>query len=145
MTRQTGTVASAYLSVEDAVNSTWDAVVAGAGMGGAATAFGLANHGFRVLVLEKGASEFGDSTSVAAEVSDPQKRLDMGRWPTQVDGDLDGKQVQIWAPLGCGVGGSTLLYAAALHRLRPLDFEIQAQANRPRGFIVHQICGDSVR
>jgi len=111
------------ISVATAAKTPWDIVIIGAGMGGAAATYGLSEQGRRILLLEKGLSHFAEETSVTREEPDPAKRLKSGRWPTQLTGVLDGKRFDIWAPLGSGAGGSTLLYAAALHRLRPADFE----------------------
>ena len=113
------------ISAASAARQTWDIVIVGAGMGGAATAYGLSKFGYRILVVEKGLGIFGENTNIAREESDPKKRLRSGRWPTQLTGVLDGVRFDVWAPLGSGSGGSTLLYAAALQRLRPQDFERQ--------------------
>ena len=113
------------VSGEDAGAEDWDVIVIGAGMGGAATAYGLVEKGHKVLVLEKGLANPSTTESVTGEEADPGRRLESGRWPTRIKAVLDGKETEIWAPLGSGAGGSTLLYAAALHRLRPDDFESQ--------------------
>ena len=113
---------SSFLSVEQAAQNDWDILIVGSGMGGSAAAYKLAQKGKKVLLLEKGLLAFGQSDSVVKEEPDPQKRLNSGRWPTQLTACVDGKRTDVWAPLGCGVGGSTLLYAAALQRLRPTDF-----------------------
>ncbi|MEQ8690686.1 MAG: GMC family oxidoreductase, partial [Pseudomonadales bacterium] len=54
---------------------------------------------------------------------DPAYRAARGRWPTQIDLELNNNSALIWPALGSGLGGSTLLYAAALCRLEPKDFE----------------------
>lgn len=105
----------------------WDVIIVGAGMGGSAAAHRLASRGHKVLLLEKGASEFdrGNIESVGDPDADEAKRLTWGKWPTQFRMEVDGKTSQIWPAVGCGVGGSTLLYASALSRLEPADFETQ--------------------
>lgn len=116
---------SKKISASAAANQDWDCLIIGAGMGGSAAAWSLSRQGYRVLVIEKGRSAFQAASSVAREMSDPATRLENGRWPTQISGRLDGADMNIWAPLGSGAGGSTTLYAAALHRLRPEDFAPQ--------------------
>ncbi|MGH7289991.1 MAG: GMC oxidoreductase, partial [Myxococcota bacterium] len=44
------------------------------------------------------------------------------RWPTPLAGDSSFGPLDFFAPLGCGSGGSTALYGAALERLAPADF-----------------------
>ena len=113
---------SFFLSAEHAIQRDWDVVIIGSGMGGSTAAYKLAQKGKKVLILEKGRLSFGSSESVAQEETDPEKRLQSGKWPTQLTASVDGKRSDIWAPLGCGIGGSTLLYAAALQRLRRSEF-----------------------
>lgn len=101
----------------------WDVIVIGAGMGGAATAWGLADRGLRVLVIERGHETHGpDTSAITDSLDDPDRRLAAGRWPEKIGGRVDGRAFDFHAPLGSGVGGSTLLYAAALDRFRPSDF-----------------------
>ena len=103
----------------------WDVIVIGGGMGGGAAGHALSREGRRVLLLEKGLSAYAASTAddIAKEPSDPYERLRMGRWPTKLSAVVDGKAADLWAPLGCGLGGSSTLYAATLERLQPCDFE----------------------
>jgi choline dehydrogenase-like flavoprotein len=120
----THTVPKEFLiGASEASQVEWDAVIIGAGMGGSNVAYALARQGYRVCLIEKGRATFGADATVGVETeqTDPQTRLAHGRWPTQLRTRVDGRVANIWAPLGCGVGGSTLLYAAALQRLRPSD------------------------
>ena len=112
----------------------WDIAIIGAGVGGSSAAYALTTEGYRVLLIEKGLSQFSGSRSsgVTNETEEPKERLTAGRWPTKLTIKIDGKTSDIWAPLGCGLGGSSLLYAAALGRLEPLDFELQ---DTPQGQI----------
>ena len=105
----------------------WDVIVIGAGMGGGAAAHRLTELGHSVLLLEKGLDRFAtdDPASLDSDESDPDKRLGAGRWPTKIAVTVDGNRSEIWPALGCGVGGSTLLYASALSRLEPEDFDPQ--------------------
>lgn len=110
------------VSLSDAQDTSWDAIVMGAGMGGAATAFALAEAGQRVLVIERGKGEMAQSAQVSKHIEDPEERLAIGRWPTQLSGKVDGRAFDFFAPLGAGMGGSTALYASALDRFRASDF-----------------------
>lgn len=102
----------------------WDMIVVGAGMGGAALAHTLGERGFAVLVIEKGVeTPLSDETNSAARSTDSVYRAARGRWPTQIGLDLNDSSSLIWPALGSGLGGSTLLYGAALCRLEPSDFE----------------------
>lgn len=103
----------------------WDVIVIGAGMGGGAAAYVLAQAGHRVLLLEKGASQYSAEEAVQLEVEPvtPEARLRVGRWPTKLRTVIDGETAEVWAPLGCGLGGSTTLYAATLERFDARDFE----------------------
>lgn len=116
----------------------WDVAVVGTGMGGATFGFEMARRGHRVLFIEKGLFLHGDfaglaSTSPAAGDGGPPAdadseaaRLQRGRWPTRLKGRTSFGEIEFFAPLGCGSGGSTALYAAGLERFSPADF-------RPRG------------
>ena len=110
------------ISLTEARDTPWDAIVIGAGMGGAATAFALAEAGQRVLVVERGKGEITSSAQVSKHIEDADERLAIGRWPTRISGQVDGRDFDFFAPLGAGMGGSTALYAAALDRFRQSDF-----------------------
>src|SRR4051812_7570052 len=114
-------IASPHLA-ERAEEIEWDVAVVGTGMGGATTGLALARLGRRVLFIEKGpflhepsyalqlhrqkhAGRLGDST-----LEDPQARLQTGRWPLRLRGRTSFGEVEFFAPLGCGSGGSTSLY-----------------------------------
>ncbi|MFN7024812.1 MAG: GMC oxidoreductase [Pseudorhizobium sp.] len=104
----------------------WDVAIVGAGMGGAAFGYALARAGHSVVFVEKGMMTFADDSADAPDSSDESVRLLHGRWPTQILGRVDGRETSFYPPLGCGAGGSTLLYAGTLERMAPADFE-----NRP--------------
>lgn len=117
-------VERSLVDLERASSESWDVVVIGAGMGGGAAVHRLVAAGLRVLLVERGRARFfGDVVGVETEHEDPEDRLASGKWPTKIDATIDGVASRFWAPLGCGLGGSTLLYAAALQRLAPEDFE----------------------
>lgn len=119
-----------------AEDTLWDVIVVGTGMGGATAGYALARLGYRVLFVEKGLlrhvdpelMERGSSDAqgdrTGSSVADPEAsaRLVEGRWPTKLLGDTSFGRLEFYAPLGCGSGGSTALYAGALERFSPADF-----------------------
>ncbi len=108
----------------EAAGKHWDAIVVGGGMGGSAVGYALTRRGFRVLMLEKGlANPLPDEGNSAVMSDDPDYRIQRGRWPVRLDVRIDGTDSAIRPALGCGIGGSTLIYAAALGRLERDDFE----------------------
>ncbi len=132
-------------SSEDPESIEWDAIVIGTGMGGATTGFELARRGHRVLFLEKGRFLQRESDVLQGELGDmseaPEERLRRGYWPLSIQGQTSIGQgvasrrraspirgvigigeVDFFAPLGCGTGGSTVLYGATLERFHPSDF-----------------------
>jgi len=112
------------LSHKDISGELWDVVVIGAGLGGATVGHELAKAGHRVIFLEKGLAEFPNvDGTLQLDNGDPEARLRSGNWPNRITGNVDGVKSQFFAPLGCGAGGTTLLYAAALERFDPIDFK----------------------
>ena len=113
----------------------WDVAIIGTGMGGAVAGYSLAKLGRRVLFIEKG-SLFGaerkqpQNDPAPVEASDagehPEARLKSGLWPLRMQGWTSFGKMDFFAPMGCGAGGSTALYAAALERFSPLDFRPRA-------------------
>jgi len=118
---------------EDPEGTVWDVVVIGAGMGGGTAGYGLARLGRRVLFLEKGRFLQRDPTAergvLASNDNTPADRLRRGRWPLPIRGVTSFGEAEFFAPLGCGSGGSSVLYAAALEPLFPCDF--RPRANHP--------------
>lgn len=112
----------------DPAGVTWDVIVIGTGMGGSTVGYELAKLGQRVLFLEKGLFLQQDGQAAAAPggqspVDDSaQARLQAGHWPERLQGSTTFGDMHFYAPLGCGTGGSTLLYAAGLERFSPTDF-----------------------
>jgi choline dehydrogenase-like flavoprotein len=118
---------------ENPEGTAWDVVVIGAGMGGGTAGYALARLGRRVLFLEKGRFLQRDASAerhdLASVDNAPDARLRRGRWPLPIRGVTSFGEVEFFAPLGCGSGGSSVLYAAALERLFPCDF--RPRANHP--------------
>jgi choline dehydrogenase-like flavoprotein len=101
-------------------------------MGGATIGYSLASQGFHVLFIEKGRQIVTESAS--GDVSEaPVERLANGHWPDRILAEVDGVARELYAPLGCGAGGSTLLYAAALERFERSDFETVPGLEHPTG------------
>lgn len=107
----------------------WDVVIVGAGMGGSALAYSLALGGRKVLVLERGEAAI-DRTAAQADTLDPEARVRAGHWPHRISGTVDASNILFFPALGCGSGGSTLHYGAALERLQRDDFEGTEQGDR---------------
>ncbi len=113
----------------------FDVLVVGTGMGGATAGYALAQRGWRVLFLERGHFLFGDFDRGTGRIPDdaedsPEARLDRAHWPLPIEGTTSYGPLEFFAPLGCGTGGSTSLYAAQLERLHPADF--RPKANHPQ-------------
>jgi choline dehydrogenase-like flavoprotein len=108
----------------DPAGTEWDVAVIGTGMGGATAGYELARLGHRVLFMEKGAA--GDAVPSDADADAPEQRLASGKWPERLQAKTSFGHGEFFAPLGCGVGGSTALYAGALERFSPADFRPRA-------------------
>lgn len=100
-----------------------DAIVVGAGMGGAAAAFVLSRAGLRVLVIERGLAKADFDPAYAGEYPETfiqgPNRIEVltrsGRATYPVNG---------WVPvIGGGEGGGSAVYGAALFRFHRDDFQ----------------------
>lgn len=104
------------------ISQKWDVIIIGTGMGGSTAGYTLAQKGLSVLFLEKG-GDIKEKNELAAPI-DPQERIEKGWWPNPISRQKSKKEYEhIYAAIGCGMGGSTMHYAAALERLDPIDFE----------------------
>lgn len=109
----------------------WDVVIVGTGMGGATLGHSLARQGLRILFLEKGL----DAVEID-ETLDPETiedRLPQGRWPGRLTTVVNDRRSDAPMSMGCGLGGSTLLYGAALERFERWDFEATDDMAHPTG------------
>jgi len=105
----------------------WDAIVIGTGMGGGTIGYELAKAGKKVLFLEKGnyfgpKSDCDDKFAKNYLSTEAQHRIELGFWPDRVNVETTLGAKRMYMPLGCGTGGSSLLYAGHLERFFPSDF-----------------------
>ncbi|MGR3701050.1 MAG: GMC oxidoreductase [Paracoccaceae bacterium] len=108
----------------------WDVIVIGTGMGGGTLGRALAERGLSVLFLEKGPAGYrSEETRLSADVTDPVARHLRGFWPAEMQATVDGIESRFFAPLGCGVGGSSVFYAATLER--PEEHDLDDRPERP--------------
>jgi choline dehydrogenase-like flavoprotein len=99
----------------------WDVIVIGTGVGGATIGNALAQHGFKVLFLEKGGRIAPPETDT--EETTAEGRLARGWWPNSVTHRREnGSSRRFFAAVGCAMGGSSIHYAAALERMTKSDF-----------------------
>ena len=110
-------------------DNTYDVVIVGAGPTGAVAAKRFAEAGMSVICLEQG--EYPDYTLVKNEGLDfeftkdrfykwnPNKRQASSDYP------VNDVESEVSPLMWNGVGGSSMLYAAAWHRLKPSDFRVR--------------------
>lgn len=107
-----------------------DVIVIGTGIGGGTAGRALAEAGLRVLFVEKGRAGFrAEETPLDLAQADPVARALRGFWPEPVEATIDGRRARLFAPLGSGVGGSSVFYAATLER--PARHDLEALPGRP--------------
>ena len=112
----------------------WDVVVIGTGMGGGTLGRALAERGLSVLFVEKGPAGYrAEETPLDAGITDPVARQLRGFWPGQVAATVDGVESRFFAPLGSGLGGSSVFYAATLERPEPHDLDELRGKPHPTG------------
>lgn len=117
----------------DAPGSEWDVIVIGTGIGGATTGRALAEAGQKVLFLEQGAAGHRSERNGLSEIFVPEARLARGLWPTPLHARVDGQRAALYAPLGAGVGGSSVFYAATLERPERHDLDDLPDRPHPTG------------
>ena len=118
-----------------AADRTWDVIVIGAGMGGGMAGRRLAEQGLSVLFVEKGSAGYsGEAQFLKDKPEDYLSRRMLGFWPAKVEARVDGGMpVRFFAPLGSGVGGTSVFYAAALERPERHDMESVGGMIHPTG------------
>ena len=112
----------------------WDVIVIGAGMGGGIAGRRLAEAGLRVLFVEAGPrGHRAERQGLNPEIADPVARRVRGYWPGPVRARIDGRASEFFAPVGSGVGGSSVFYAATLERPERHDLEPAGDRPHPTG------------
>lgn len=113
----------------------WDVIVIGTGIGGGVAGRRLAESGLSVLFIEKGPLGYRtESQNLRADMDDYTARQTRGFWPTRIEARLDGGRPQrFFAPIGSGVGGTSVFYAAAAERPERHDLESTDSMPHPTG------------
>lgn len=124
------------MNIHEITNCHWDYVILGTGMGGGTIGHALAKTGKSILYLEAGYSLADKLNTIRGKFPDKQLRsfaaLDKhdqevlkkaGRYHEYFIDKSENSQHPFIPLLGAGVGGSSLLYGAALERFFPDDFK----------------------
>lgn len=112
----------------------FDVIVIGTGMGGGTIGRRLAEAGLSVLFVERGPSGLrAEETELDANIWDQEARLVRGFLPEPMTAEVDGLATTFNAPIGVGVGGSSVFYAATLERPEPHDLDHTADIPHPTG------------
>lgn len=121
--------------VDDVVSHVWDVIVIGSGVGGGTIGRSLAESGLSVLFLEKGTAGYRREETPLDTMSleDPEQRLLRGFWPDKVTAYVSGVRRDFYAPLGAGIGGTSVFYAATLERPEPHDLDDDEAHPHPTG------------
>ncbi|MDX1781767.1 MAG: GMC family oxidoreductase [Thalassovita sp.] len=122
------------MTLDDALARHWDAIVIGTGIGGGMAGRRLAERGLNVLLLELGPAGYrAEETALDPDIFDPVARRVRGFWPTPMQARVDGRDSRFFGPVGGGVGGSSVFYAATLERPEPHDLDDSAEKTHPTG------------
>jgi choline dehydrogenase-like flavoprotein len=121
------------LSLHEAERIPWDVIVAGTGPGGAAAGFALTAPDRRILFLEQGLDlragdalrgQFVEDLPGFRNLSDSERRRRLARGGRMLETIEDATRGDRFLPhLGCGTGGSSVLYGMTMERLFPSDFQ----------------------
>lgn len=127
-------LSSRSISAETAAGRSWDVIVIGTGIGGGLAGRRLAEHGLSVLFVEKGPVGRRAEQNSMADIEDPAERLARGLWPTKIVSRFNGgAPAHFFGPLGSGVGGTSVFYAAALEAPERHDLETTEAMEHPTG------------
>ncbi|MES2815025.1 MAG: GMC family oxidoreductase [Pseudomonadota bacterium] len=118
-----------------AAGRTWDVIVIGTGVGGGIIGRKMAERGLSVLFLEKGpVGHRTEGQDLRGDLTDYATRQARGYWPTPIETRIDGGRPQrFFGPLGSGVGGSSVFYAAAAEAPERHDLEATNTIPHPTG------------
>ncbi|MFO7919515.1 MAG: GMC family oxidoreductase [Nioella sp.] len=120
-----------FTDIED---TRWDAIVIGTGIGGGVAGRALAEAGMKVLFVETGLPGFrAEETPLDPGLADPVARRLRGFWPDPIRARVNGREQDLFAPLGAGVGGSSVFYAATLERPERHDLDDLPGQPHPTG------------
>ncbi|MDQ2089339.1 GMC oxidoreductase [Marimonas arenosa] len=109
---------------QELTDKTWDVIIVGTGIGGGTAGRALAEAGLNTLFVEKGpAGHRAERTPLSHDIFLPEARRLRGFWPGQMVERKNGQDNRFFGPLGAGVGGSSVFYAATLERPEPHDLD----------------------
>jgi len=118
----------------DIIARQWDVIVIGTGIGGGVAGRALAEAGHSVLFVEMGRAGLrAEQTGLDIGMADPVARSVRGLWPDPVRAEVNGMAQEFFAPLGSGVGGSSVFYAATLERPERHDLDDSPARPHPTG------------
>lgn len=124
----------AAMTLEAMQETIFDVVIIGAGMGGGMAGRRLAEAGRSVLFVEKGTVGYRrEEHPISASIVEPVARQVRGFWPKPLEARINGRTSRFFGPIGSGVGGSSVFYAAALERPEPHDMDDQVERPHPTG------------
>lgn len=128
-------VISGQTNARQAAGRHWDVIVIGTGLGGGLAGRRLAESGLSVLFVEKGPVGYRTEGQVMSnDLDDQGARQLRGFWPTKIEVHLDGGHPRrFYAPIGSGVGGTSVFYAAAAERPERHDLETVGDLTHPTG------------
>jgi choline dehydrogenase-like flavoprotein len=123
------------IQAPEAARRSWDVIVIGTGIGGGLAGRRLAERGLSVLFVEKGPlGHRSEGQEMDYEMPDYATRQSRGYWPTRIEARIDGHgPEQFYGPIGSGVGGSSVFYAAATERPERHDLESTNRMVHPAG------------
>ena len=116
-----------------AAETDWDVIVIGTGIGGGTAGRALAEAGPTVLFLERGRAGHRAQRNGLSDIFVPEARLARGLWPEPLTARVNGQTFTAYAPLGSGVGGTSVFYAATLERPERHDLDHSATRPHPTG------------
>ncbi|GAA6181774.1 GMC family oxidoreductase [Shimia sp. NS0008-38b] len=127
-------MSEARVTLSEAVARDWDVIVIGTGIGGGTVGRHLAEQGLSVLFVERGpAGVRAEEHALNPTLWGEEARLVRGYWPKPLHATVNGVSTTFHAPLGAGVGGSSVFYAAALERPAPHDLDSSDDIPHPTG------------